>query len=187
MASPDDQVVVMRSPCLMEDEGRHTFVMTCCRAIAEAWIRKQEDEYFKPSDYYIAEQQGPLTRKREVCPTCDGLGYIETDENDVLIPPVLEPSTLDSDPLEYQYREPPKPPPAVDLRTTGPKHVLAPPPLPPGHMRVTVPNLGSAVVPYVPCENHEPSGSQDASGADILVYCGLPKGHPGSCEFTRAV
>ena len=52
---PDDHVVIMRSPCLMEDEGRHHFVSRKPRAEAEAWIAAQKDEYFKPGDYYIAE------------------------------------------------------------------------------------------------------------------------------------
>ena len=51
-----DFVVVMRSPCLMEDEGRHFFVMgPVSIAIAKAWIADQKDQYFKPGDYYILD------------------------------------------------------------------------------------------------------------------------------------
>ena len=47
-------VIVMRSPCLMEDEGRHHFVRSfTSRKAAEKWIEKQKGEYFNPSDYYI--------------------------------------------------------------------------------------------------------------------------------------
>lgn len=49
-------VVIMRRPCLMEDEGRHFYERTCPdRESAEKWIAAQKDEYFKPGDYYIAE------------------------------------------------------------------------------------------------------------------------------------
>jgi len=52
---PDKFVVIMRYPVLMEDEGRHFFVMgPMTREAAEKWISEQKDEYFKPSDYYIA-------------------------------------------------------------------------------------------------------------------------------------
>ena len=50
-------VVIMRHPVLMEDEGRHAFIKTCkTREEAKEWIKNQEKEYFKPSDYYIAEE-----------------------------------------------------------------------------------------------------------------------------------
>lgn len=46
----------MRYPVLMEDEGRHFFERCFnTREEAEAWIKAQKDEYFKPGDYYIAE------------------------------------------------------------------------------------------------------------------------------------
>ncbi len=49
--------IVMRSPCIPEDEGRHFFCgMFESREEATGWIKKQEDEYFGPSDYYIAEK-----------------------------------------------------------------------------------------------------------------------------------
>lgn len=45
----------MRRPCVMEDEGRHFFIRRFdCREDAEVWINAQANEYFKPSDYYIA-------------------------------------------------------------------------------------------------------------------------------------
>lgn len=52
-----DVVVIMRYPVLMEDEGRHHFIMgPLIRKEAEKWIKKQKDEYFMPSDYYIAKR-----------------------------------------------------------------------------------------------------------------------------------
>ena len=49
---------VMRSPVLMEDEGRHFFVRDFETKIeAETWIACQKNEYFKPQDYYILESQ----------------------------------------------------------------------------------------------------------------------------------
>ena len=48
------EVAVMRSPCLPEDEGRPSLVrIFASRADAEAWIKRQGNEYFKPGDYYI--------------------------------------------------------------------------------------------------------------------------------------
>lgn len=50
-------VVIMRYPCLMEDEGRHEFIKRCAtKEEAKRWIAAQEGEYFKPGDYYIAEE-----------------------------------------------------------------------------------------------------------------------------------
>ena len=50
--------VVMRSPCLMEDEGRHEFIRTySTRKEAEDWIASQQGEYFGSSNYYIAATQ----------------------------------------------------------------------------------------------------------------------------------
>lgn len=49
-------VIIMRSPCLPEDEGRHFFERRCTYQEAKAWIAAQKGEYFGPSDYYIAEQ-----------------------------------------------------------------------------------------------------------------------------------
>lgn len=55
--SDNDMVVIMRYPCLMEDEGRHQFIMGPIRRWeANNWIQKQKDEYFRPSDYYIAKK-----------------------------------------------------------------------------------------------------------------------------------
>lgn len=52
-----DVVVIMRYPVLMEDDGRHQFIMgPITRSEADEWISKQKDEYFKPSDYYITER-----------------------------------------------------------------------------------------------------------------------------------
>ena len=45
--------IVMRYPCLMEDEGRHFFIAAFnTKEEAKQWIAEQKDEYFKPSDYY---------------------------------------------------------------------------------------------------------------------------------------
>ena len=39
----------------MEDEGRHFFIRgPMTRQEAKEWIESQKNEYFKPSDYYIA-------------------------------------------------------------------------------------------------------------------------------------
>lgn len=49
--------VVMRSPVLMEDEGRDFLIKVyTSRAKAQEWIDAQKDEYFKPRDYYILEE-----------------------------------------------------------------------------------------------------------------------------------
>jgi hypothetical protein len=49
--------VVMRSPCLMEDEDRHEYVKSfTSRTKAQEWVAAQKDEYFGPSDYYILEE-----------------------------------------------------------------------------------------------------------------------------------
>lgn len=49
--------IVMRQPCLMEDEGRH-FVIKIYDTIEEAraWIAAQEGEYFSPGAYYITHK-----------------------------------------------------------------------------------------------------------------------------------
>jgi len=52
---PEDRVNVMRWPVFMEDEGNHSSVMTCTREEAEKWIKNQAGEFYRPSDYYIAE------------------------------------------------------------------------------------------------------------------------------------
>lgn len=58
MKDPKELVVIMRSPCLMEDEGRHFYAKgPLPREEAEKWIKEQEGEYFRPSDYYIAWNQ----------------------------------------------------------------------------------------------------------------------------------
>lgn len=51
---------VMRSPVLMEDEGRHFLEFTCeTREEAEAWLDKEcpKDKwtYFKRGDFYITQ------------------------------------------------------------------------------------------------------------------------------------
>jgi hypothetical protein len=53
---PDNRYIVIRTPCLPEDEGRY-FVIRGFekREQAEKWIGKQEGKYFNPSDYIIAE------------------------------------------------------------------------------------------------------------------------------------
>lgn len=49
--------IVMRSPCLMEDEGRHFFVSTFTKLDdAYSWIAAQENKYFGPSNYYVMER-----------------------------------------------------------------------------------------------------------------------------------
>lgn len=48
---------IMRRPVLMEDEGRHFLIKVMdSKHAAEVWIKAQEGEYFKPSDYYILEE-----------------------------------------------------------------------------------------------------------------------------------
>lgn len=51
------KVLIMRSPCLMEDEGRH-FLVKRFETPKEAreWIEAQEGEYFGPGSYYIAQE-----------------------------------------------------------------------------------------------------------------------------------
>lgn len=49
--------VIMRRPCLPEDEGRHFFIKgPLPRATAEHWVALQAGEFFRPSDYYICEE-----------------------------------------------------------------------------------------------------------------------------------
>lgn len=49
--------VIMRKAVLMEDEGRQEFIKTAhTRKEAQDWIDAQKNEYFKPGDYYIAEE-----------------------------------------------------------------------------------------------------------------------------------
>lgn len=48
------EVVIMRYPVLMEDEGRHFYIRgPIPEEEAKRWIEAQKDEYFKPSDYYM--------------------------------------------------------------------------------------------------------------------------------------
>lgn len=48
--------IIMRSPCLPEDEGRHFYVCSFkTKEKAEKWIKDQKEEYFKPGDYYIVD------------------------------------------------------------------------------------------------------------------------------------
>lgn len=52
-----NQVLIMRHPVLMEDEGRNFFVNgPMSREEAETWIKAQKGEYFQPGDYYIVEK-----------------------------------------------------------------------------------------------------------------------------------
>jgi hypothetical protein len=47
---------IMRSPCLMEDEGR-SHLVKICESVEEAqqWIERQRGQYFGPEDYYIMQ------------------------------------------------------------------------------------------------------------------------------------
>lgn len=50
-------VLVVRHPVLMEDEGRYTVVRSFSSVReAQEWIDKQANEYFKPGDYSILEE-----------------------------------------------------------------------------------------------------------------------------------
>ena len=221
MGNPDDEVVVMRRPCLPEDEGRHFFVKQCTRAEAESWIAQRADEFFKPSDYYIASVEIAQLRQGGIF---DGFEHLSRDEHEdklhfshlfqyvsayeaseerledlrtaivdglreaqsthrpVIVDQdgemfilchgggtislclrwktykLLEPDGVPGDPVVEEKPNPPSFP-----RDVGPRAVFAPPPL-----------------PYAPCNNYEMRGID-------AVYCGLPRNHEGSCEFTRAV
>lgn len=53
----------------MEDEGRHAHIKgPLPKSKAEVWLKAQEGEYFKPSDYYLVEVHEDFskheTRKR---------------------------------------------------------------------------------------------------------------------------
>jgi len=49
--------LVIRRAVLQEDEGReHLIAAFWSRSHAETWIANQEDQYFRPSDYYIVEK-----------------------------------------------------------------------------------------------------------------------------------
>lgn len=52
----DDLVVVVRNPCLMEDEGRTFLIGQMTRKEAKEFIKHQEGEYFGPGDYSILEK-----------------------------------------------------------------------------------------------------------------------------------
>lgn len=53
-----ESVIIMRYPCLMEDEGRHFYIKgPLPKDEAMEWIKAQKDEYFKPRDYYIVEEE----------------------------------------------------------------------------------------------------------------------------------
>ncbi len=46
--------MVFRSPCLMEDEGRHFYIKTYdTEEAAKKWIIAQKGEYFDPGAYYV--------------------------------------------------------------------------------------------------------------------------------------
>jgi hypothetical protein len=50
----------MRHPCLQEDEKMpHLIKVVDTKKEAEDWIKEQEGEYFKPSDYYIGKIYEP--------------------------------------------------------------------------------------------------------------------------------
>lgn len=53
--SSSDLVLILRKPCLPEDEGRYFPIKRCSRKEAKEWITAQRDEYYRPSDYQIAE------------------------------------------------------------------------------------------------------------------------------------
>lgn len=53
----DKKYAVMRKPCLMEDEGRHFYIIGFeTKPEAQAWIASQKGEYFSPGSYYIMEK-----------------------------------------------------------------------------------------------------------------------------------
>lgn len=55
-----NDTIIMRYPVLMEDEGRHFYEAgPMPRALAEAWIKAQKNEYFKPGDYYLVTRTIP--------------------------------------------------------------------------------------------------------------------------------
>ena len=46
---------IMRRPCMMEDEGRHTFIKTTStKAAAQKWIDSQVDSNGADSDGHVA-------------------------------------------------------------------------------------------------------------------------------------
>jgi len=48
--------IIMRHPCLPEDEGRQFFVKSFGkREEAEKWVKAQKGNYFRPDYYYIVE------------------------------------------------------------------------------------------------------------------------------------
>lgn len=56
--------IVMRRPCLMEDEGRTEFIKAFeLRGQAQAWIDDQHGQYFPPSDYYILVSKEEMKRQ----------------------------------------------------------------------------------------------------------------------------
>lgn len=59
----NDLVIIMRSPVLMEDEGRQFYIAgPIPRKVAEVWLEAQKSEYFKPSDYYLVSADNPLVK-----------------------------------------------------------------------------------------------------------------------------
>lgn len=55
-------ILVIRLPCLPEDEGRaHIVGQYKTLEEASAWVKAQEGEYFSPQDYSIVEV--PLERR----------------------------------------------------------------------------------------------------------------------------
>lgn len=52
-------ILVIRAHCLPEDEGRDCYICSFpTKKEAERWIADQKGQYFRPSDYYIAESLG---------------------------------------------------------------------------------------------------------------------------------
>jgi len=49
-------VIIMRKPCIQEDEGRHFIErQDLTKKEAEKWIADQVGEYFGPQAFYIVE------------------------------------------------------------------------------------------------------------------------------------
>lgn len=49
-------ILVMRRPCIPEDEGRYFYIgQYSTREEADAWLKLQEDQYFRPSDYLVLD------------------------------------------------------------------------------------------------------------------------------------
>jgi hypothetical protein len=54
----DKRVLIFRRPCFTEDEGHSEYIKTCpTKQVAVDWIEAQENEFFRPLDYYIIEEK----------------------------------------------------------------------------------------------------------------------------------